>query len=116
MKNQFSEKQSAKSSFYLLFTGLAIAAALLIGVAMGYVFSQSQADGSAQVVVTATPDNSQANPPSSPTQADTSASTSPENDNAAPTPSIMDLVLSDARHFQGSAEAPITMIEFSDFK
>jgi protein-disulfide isomerase len=33
-----------------------------------------------------------------------------------PTPTIMDFVLSDARHFQGQADAPITLIEFSDFK
>jgi len=28
----------------------------------------------------------------------------------------MEFVLSDARHFQGSADAPVTMVEFSDFK
>jgi protein-disulfide isomerase len=33
-----------------------------------------------------------------------------------PTPTIMDFVLSDARHFQGNANAPVTMVEFSDFK
>lgn len=35
---------------------------------------------------------------------------------SAPTPTIMDFVLSDARHFQGSPNAPVTLIEFSDFK
>lgn len=35
---------------------------------------------------------------------------------SAPTPTIMEFVLSDARHFQGSADAPVTMVEFSDFK
>ena len=34
----------------------------------------------------------------------------------SPTPTIMDFVLSDARHFQGSNEAPVTVVEFSDFK
>ena len=32
-----------------------------------------------------------------------------------PTPTIMDFVLSDARHFQGNKAAPITIVEFSDF-
>jgi hypothetical protein len=31
-------------------------------------------------------------------------------------PTIMDLVLADARHFEGDAAAPVTLIEFSDFK
>jgi hypothetical protein len=30
--------------------------------------------------------------------------------------SLMDLLVSQARHFKGDSEAPITMIEFSDFK
>lgn len=35
---------------------------------------------------------------------------------SAPTPTIMDFVLSDARHFQGNPNAPVTLVEFSDFK
>lgn len=34
----------------------------------------------------------------------------------SPTPSVMEFVLADARHFQGEANAPVTLIEFSDFK
>ncbi len=52
-----------------------------------------------EVVVTATP-IAQATP--------TAASNEP--------PSIMDFVMSDARHIQGQADAPITIVEFSDFK
>jgi protein-disulfide isomerase len=36
-------------------------------------------------------------------------------DNQA-TPTIMEFVLSDARHVQGEAEAPVTVVESSDFK
>jgi hypothetical protein len=32
------------------------------------------------------------------------------------TESLMDLLVSQARHFKGDIDAPITMIEFSDFK
>jgi cytoskeletal protein RodZ len=38
------------------------------------------------------------------------------NAQATPTPSIMEFLLSDARHFQGDSDAPLTLIEFSDFK
>ena len=34
----------------------------------------------------------------------------------SPTPTIMDFLLSDARHIQGNASAPVTIVEFSDFK
>lgn len=36
-------------------------------------------------------------------------------DALAPTPTIMDFVLTDARHFKGSSDAPVTIVEFSDF-
>lgn len=36
--------------------------------------------------------------------------------NATPTPTIMEFVLADARHIQGEETAPITLVEFSDFK
>lgn len=61
-------------------------------------------------------------PPAQPDNAsetETQADASAPADNpapSAPTPTIMDFVLSDARHFQGSNDASVTMIEFSDFK
>jgi len=47
---------------------------------------------------------------------ESTAGSVPEESAAGPTPTIMDFVLSDARHFQGDDSAPVTMIEFSDFK
>lgn len=35
---------------------------------------------------------------------------------AEPTPTLMEFVMADARHIQGNADAPVTVIEFSDFK
>ena len=45
-----------------------------------------------------------------------SAQTEGNKPNTPPTPPIMEFVLADARHFQGKAEAPVTIVEFSDFK
>ena len=33
-----------------------------------------------------------------------------------PTVSVMDVVLENARHIKGNADAPVTIVEFSDFK
>jgi len=44
--------------------------------------------------------------------------TSPSTDSPTPVANndFMTFLLSDARHFQGDANAPVTLIEFSDFK
>jgi protein-disulfide isomerase len=54
---------------------------------------------------------------------ETGDATAPEpaqDDAAAPdnqaTPTIMEFVMSDARHVEGEADAPVTIVEFSDFK
>jgi protein-disulfide isomerase len=93
---------------------LALITTLVIGGIIGYGLGLSQAAQNPEVVVvTATPDPQaiiQATPsPTSPPAAD-------DSNDAAPTPSIMDLLLADARHFQGNADAPVTIVEFSDFK
>ncbi len=71
------------------------------------------------------PDSAQTNPQSSsdqpqtdPVEAEAEAEAESESESASamPTPTIMDFVLSDARHIQGEASAPITVVEFSDFK
>ena len=53
-----------------------------------------------------------------PTATQTTVTTADESGSAqaTPTPSIMEFLLSDARHFQGDPDAPLTVIEFSDFK
>jgi protein-disulfide isomerase len=80
--------------------GFALASTLLVGLALGYLGRPLvTTEPRTEIVITATPMAvAQAQP------AD------------VPTPTIMDFVLSDARHFQGQADAPITLIEFSDFK
>lgn len=103
-----------------LYLGLALVAMWVIGAVGGYLFGLAQTGQSApvQVVVTATPSSNsqpivQATQES--TQADTSSTTAADP-NAPPTPTIMEFVLADARHIEGSPDAPVTMIEFSDFK
>ena len=99
--------QSPSRSKSFLIWGLFLLAGLLVGAAFGYRAGQAQRDP-VQVVVTATPGPAaQAGAPS--------AETPTDKEPALPK-SLMDVVLADARHFQGSPEAPVTMIEFSDFK
>ena len=99
------------AGFNLYILGFALLATLVAGVAIGLLINRPAADN--QVVVTATPE------PGSQTVAQATSSNEPStstNTGSAPTPTIMDFVLSDARHFQGSPDAPITLVEFSDFK
>ncbi|MFC1974792.1 hypothetical protein ACFLXQ_00160 [Chloroflexota bacterium] len=131
------EQEKSSTGISPLSFVVALIAALVIGGVIGYGVGLVRANQEpAVVVVTATPDPQQepavvvvtATPDpqavaqvesSSPAaQSDTSTTTNTESDsnNAVPTPSIMDFLLSDARHFQGNADAPVTIIEFSDFK
>jgi protein-disulfide isomerase len=85
--------------------GFAVASALLVGLALGYLGRPMiTTEPRVEIVVTVTPN------------AVAQAQPAENSGQAAPTPSIMDFVLSDARHFQGQADAPVTLIEFSDFK
>lgn len=60
------------------------------------------------LVVTATPSDPTAQTEADDTPADRPAPTA--------TQTLMAFVLADARHFQGEPDAPVTIIEFSDFK
>ena len=115
--------------------GFALVLAFAIGLALGF-FGRPRIieDVPVQVVVTVVPDNSaQAvasnnNPGTSDNTeavgenedsaaaANTGDTEAPVDPNAPPTPTIMDFLMSDARHIQGDEAAPVTIIEFSDFK
>lgn len=116
-----AQQPASTGGFSPLFTGLSIAAALFVGAALGYSFGRTQSPP-AQAVIPAAASSPQAvanvgsapaNPSTQPAQQSAPAAAPTEG---SPTPTIMDFVLSDARHFQGSDTAPITLIEFSDFK
>jgi protein-disulfide isomerase len=123
-----SDKESTQGRFVgvnLYILGFALIATLITGVAIGLLIDRSTQ--SVQVVVTATPNpNSRpvarANEQQSQTsaQSNSAATTTSSGDDTTaagpPTPTIMDFVLSDARHFQGDPNAPVTLIELSDFK
>jgi hypothetical protein len=122
--------------------GFALVLAFAIGLALGF-FGRPRIieDVPVQVVVTVVPDtnntqavasnnnsgatdsagsaeenNNSAVEPESETGAATSNSEPSVDPNAPPTPTIMDFLMSDARHIQGDEAAPVTIIEFSDFK
>ena len=119
--------------------GFALVVAFAIGLALGF-FGRPQiiSDVPIQVVVTVVPENNDeavaqapasnsqpvngANPDqdhSAATMSEAnSASTQPEQASASgqATPTIMDFVMADARHIDGNLDAPVTIIEFSDFK
>ena len=77
---------------------------LILGVTIGFLGRPLVIeDKFVEVVVTITPND----------DSEAVAQAAPQNNT---TPTIMDFVLADARHFQGDADAPITIVEFSDFK
>ena len=119
------EKNKATSStgIAILF-GVGLAVAFAVGLIAGFVMRPMVIkDVPVQVAVTVMPAPVQevaqaAEPTMAPINTPTpEPSEEPTVDpNATPTPSIMEFVLADARHFQGSEDASVTLIEFSDFK
>jgi hypothetical protein len=51
-----------------------------------------------------------ASPSATPTDA------TPDSSGDAATPPLMDIAASDARHFKGDPDAPVTIVEFGDFQ
>jgi hypothetical protein len=103
---------------------LALVTVFVIGLAMGFLLRpQIIGDVPVAVAVTVIPNNqvvtlAEQSPAQTAPQNQSSSrgDSEPTLERAAATPTIMDFVLSDARHFLGSNDAPITLIEFSDFK
>lgn len=112
--------------------GLIIAVTFILGLAIGFFGRPALIqDLPIEVAVTVIPNQSdepiaQATSSSSHSEAEmsegtttdgntTQAESDSEADSAMPTPTIMDFVMSDARHIQGDEAAPVTIVEFSDF-
>ncbi len=113
-----------------LLLGLTLAIVFLLGLGLGFLGRPALIkDLPIEVVVTVVPNESEAvaqadaqpeasgsgNRGAASGEAQSGMSSSGDNSAANPTPTIMDFVLSDARHIQGSDAAPVTVIEFSDF-
>ncbi len=126
------QKASSSTGIGLLF-GVGLAVAFAVGLLAGFIMRPMVVkDVPVQVVVTVVPPPVQEvaqlpTPTNSPTEVVSSATEEPTDEvsptteptvdpNATATPTIMEFVLSDARHFQGSEGAPVTVVEFSDFK
>lgn len=97
-----------------LYLTLAVALSFMVGLAAGFV-SRPLVVGEPPITVVVTVVPPTASDPAAPPGASSSGPVS-ESPEGRPTPTLMDFVLADARHFQGRDDAPITIIEFSDFK
>ena len=88
----------------------------ILGIAVGFLVRPAVVGETyVEVIVTVTPDPDREALAQSDSANDTNKPEAAPND-TPPTPTIMGFVLADTRHFQGNADAPVTIVEFSDFK
>ncbi|MFQ5613643.1 MAG: hypothetical protein ACE5H9_16085 [Anaerolineae bacterium] len=105
-----------------LYASLALALSFMVGLVAGFLGRPVVVgEPPITVVVTVIPEAnaeplSRADIPAPAEGAPAESGTSEQPGQGRPTPTIMDFVLSDARHFQGSEDAPVVLVEFSDFK
>lgn len=117
-----------------LHVGFGLVITFALGLALGFLGRPTIIDDvPIQIVVTVVPDNSgpavaqvpaateqetigSAGPARAEEEDNPSAATSATEASAAATPTLMDFVMSDARHWQGDDVAPVVIVEFSDFK
>ncbi len=109
--------QGKMAGINLFILGFALIATLVAGVAIGLLINRPVVVQDTSIVATATPNpNSQTVVQAASESISSTSQTEESGNTSLPTPTIMDFVLSDARHFLGSADAPVTLVEFSDFK
>ena len=127
------QEPSPHAAWLPVYMGLAFLGVLAIGVILGFLarpYIMPDRVEVVEVVATSTMSDPEAiaQAESSRTESAAEGQTERETDSqaddapgaadpdAAPTPTIMDFLMSDARHVLGQADAPVTIIEFSDFR
>lgn len=104
-----------------VYFGTALAIAFAVGLFVGLTGRPLViGDVPVQVIVTVVPEQSSdavAQAPATPASQAIAQNAGEEaaGDGTA-TPTIMEFVMADARHVQGDPDAPVTMVEYSDFK
>jgi hypothetical protein len=104
---------SSHARYLPIYMGLAFVGTLALGLIIGFLTRPLIIPDRVEVVeVVPTAALSTGEAEASSTETQSAANT----DDAPPTPTIMDFLMADARHIQGVEDAPVTIIEFSDFK
>jgi hypothetical protein len=120
--------QSADSPQHTVYLGVVLALIFIVGLVLGFVGRPVVLeDPPIEVEVTAAP-QAESQAAAEPDQAAMSVAaqtnadgtdlpiTADDASDSSSSSTVMDLVLANARHIEGDADAPVTFIEFSDFK